>query len=145
MAIYPIVVEIFKPGQKWWTGQLTDRNCYPQSHNIKWDMSKNKPLYIFFNVSPFFSLFCCLFPSFSLCLPSLPVDYSIHPSTMPFAVWQCSFSTRTANGFVNMSCMVIYSHHSSRKKNSDDWWPIDFEQKNDDSSDESPEEGCFVK
>lgn len=61
---------------------------------------------------PFFFSSCCCF-YFLPHVPLLPVNNSIHPSTTFFAVWQCTFSTGTANGFVNMSCMVIYSHHSS--------------------------------
>lgn len=71
---------------------------------------------------------CPLFP-FSSLLLSVSLISSVSLSS---ACWLLSpplrhafycmtvlFSTRTANGFVNMSCMVIYSHHSSPKKQ---WW-----------------------
>lgn len=45
----------------------------------------------------------------------LPVDHSSHPIAVPAAVRCYFFSIRIPNGFVNMPCMVIYSHRSSDK------------------------------
>lgn len=136
VSINPIVVEVSQPGLKvvdWTTDWLKLQLQYQA-----WILSCGQgyvtelSLWHTFPSLPLFSL--SFLASVSLCLPPLPVDHSVHASTMPFAVWQCSFSTRTANGFVNMSCTVIYNHHSFHRKlkkikNCDDWLPVDLEQK----------------
>lgn len=151
-SVQPVIVELFQPRRKCQSRWPSDCNWQPLSHSVKYDffslardMFKNNLLEALFFLSPphssfFFFSFCPF-----LCLTPRPVDYSIHPGALLFVIWQCSSSSRTANGFVNMSCMVIYSHLSSCGKKKQNEWVLRWKKKVDGSSDESPKEDCFVK
>lgn len=93
----------------------------------------------------FAGCFCCS----SLSLPLLPLDYFIHPLHRAFLpVWQSSFSARTENGLVNVSCMIIYNQLIKKKKKEETSAMTDgrfWTKKVDGSSDESFTDGYFLQ